>query len=111
MIGTQIYLSIYFLYEIKVIKSFAGCFIKRQKIPLPGCDRNVGPYYKLTDLVVGETVTFYQKELKITGVDDYTRDFLYKMGVSVLENEPIPDDPYSAYRKEVNIQRVLFIYI
>lgn len=86
-----------------------GCYIKKQKIPLPGCDQNVGPYYKLIDLVVGGSVTFYGKELKITGVDSYTRDFLTKMGVNVLENQPVPDDPYFIHRKKVK-SYLLFLF-
>lgn len=78
-----------------------GCFIKKQKIPLPGCGQDMGPYYKLIDLVVGGNVIFYGKELKITGVDNYTRDFLTKMGINVQENEPVPDDPYFIHRKKV----------
>lgn len=61
----------------------------------------MGPYYKLLDLVVGETVKFYGKELRITGVDTFTRDFLNKMGLTVANNENIPDDPYFTYRKQV----------
>jgi len=89
------------LYFIILIKSVIGCFIKKQKIPLPGCDQETGPYYKLPDLVVGTTVIFYGKELRITGVDPYTRDFLFTMGVPAKENEPIPEDPYFEYRKKV----------
>lgn len=80
---------------------FIGCLLKRQKIPLPGCRQDAGPYFKLTDLVVGGTVDFYGKVLTITGVDGYTKDFLYKMGVDVMENQSIPEDPYFAYRKQV----------
>jgi hypothetical protein len=78
-----------------------GCLIKKQRIPLPGCDRDTGPYYRLLDLVVGGSVVFYGKELRITGVDAFTRDFLVKMGVDVQDNEPIPDDPYFNFRKKV----------
>lgn len=69
----------------------------------------MGPYYKLSDLVVGKNVFFHGKELKITGVDNYTRDFLNKMGVNVLDNEPIPDDPYFIHRKKVNF--IYFSYL
>lgn len=47
-------------------------------------------------------MVFYEKELIITGVNSYTRDFLNKMGINVPENELIPDDPYLTYRKEVS---------
>jgi len=93
-------LKITFVFII-LIKSAIGCFIKKQKIPLPGCDQETGPYYRLPDLVVGTTVTFYGKELKITGVDAFTRDFLNTMGVPARANEPFPEDPYFEYRKKV----------
>jgi len=86
---------------IRRARSVAGCLIKRQRIPLPGCDRDAGPYYKLSDLNVGNAVTFYGKRLIITGVDRYTRDFLDKTGVSVSDDRPIPDDPYYAHGTEV----------
>lgn len=85
-----------------------GCLIKRQRIPLPGCDRNTGPFYRLLDLVVGGSVIFYGKEIRITGVDAFTRDFLVKMGIDVQDNEPIPDDPYFTYRKNVTISLFFF---
>lgn len=89
------------MYFIILIKSAIGCFIKKQKIPLPGCDQETGPYYRLPDLVVGTTVIFYGKELRITGVDAFTRDFLHTMGVPAKDNEQIPEDPYFEYRKKV----------
>lgn len=93
---------------IILIQSVIGCFIKKQKIPLPGCDRETGPYYRLSDLVVGTTVIFYGKELRITGVDQYTRDFLHTMGVPANDNEPIPEDPYFEYRKKVKYYIILW---
>ncbi|CAI6358946.1 unnamed protein product [Macrosiphum euphorbiae] len=84
-----------------------GCFIKKQKIPLPGCDQETGPYYRLPDLVVGTTVIFYGKELRITGVDAYTRDFLHTMGVPAKDNEPMPEDPYYEYRKKTALDITL----
>lgn len=78
-----------------------GVFMKRQKMPLPGCDPETGPYYKLTDLTVGEKVIFYGKELMIVGADNYTRDFMNKMGVNLLDNQPVPEDPYYEFRKRV----------
>lgn len=89
-------INLYFFFII-----ILGCYIKKRKIPLPGFSQDTGPYYKLIDLVVGGNVIFYGKELKITGVDNYTRDFLNKMGIDVLENEPVPDDPYFIHRKKV----------
>lgn len=85
--------------------TYTGRFIKRQRIPLPGCDQDTGPYYKITDIVVGETVTFYGKEMKIIGVDNFTRDFLHRMGMDVPNNESVPDDPYFVYRTEVSCAR------
>lgn len=85
--------------------TYTGRFIKRQRIPLPGCDQDTGPYYKITDIVVGDTVTFYGKEMKIIGVDNFTRDFLHKMGIDVADNESVPDDPYFVYRTEVSRAR------
>ncbi|XP_001949545.2 EF-hand domain-containing family member C2-like [Acyrthosiphon pisum] len=84
-----------------------GCFIKKQKIPLPGCDQETGPYYRLPDLVVGTTVIFHGKELRITGVDAYTRDFLHTMGVPANDNEPMPEDPYYEYRKKTALDVTL----
>lgn len=68
---------------------------------MPGGNQETGPYYKQLDIVVGKTVNFFGKELKIIGADEFTRDFLQKMGMSVADNEPIPVDPYFTYRKEV----------
>ncbi|VVC29889.1 Uncharacterised domain DM10,Domain of unknown function DUF1126,EF-hand domain pair [Cinara cedri] len=80
-----------------------GCFIKRQLIPLPGGNQKTGPYYKVTDLIIGETVNFYGKQLHITGANDYTRDFLLKMGMVIKDNETVPIDPYFTYRKRTEL--------
>lgn len=78
---------------------------------MPGCNQETGPYYKQLDLIVGETVNFFGKELKIIGVDEYTRDFLHKMGITVADNESMPDDPYFKYRKQVNFYYFFFVNV
>lgn len=80
---------------------FTGCFIKRQKIPLPDGNQDTGPYYKIRDLVIGESVIFFGKKIMITGANEYTRDFLQKMGLVIKDNEEIPPNPYFEYRKKV----------
>lgn len=88
---------------------FTGCFIKRQKIPLPGGDQDTGPYYKIRDLIIGESVIFYGKKIMITGANEYTRDFLQKMGLVINDNGEIPPNPYFEYRKKVKFYFFIII--
>ena len=42
------------------------------------------------------------RKFKLCDGDDFTKNFLKKLGVKVGEACPVPNDPYSTLREEVN---------
>ena len=40
----------------------------------------------------------YGRTFRITDCDEFTRNFLSKLGFEVPPPEPAPEDPYTAYR-------------
>ena len=48
-------------------------------------------------------MTLYSRVFKITGCDEFTRNFLGKLGVRVKQiAEPVPEDPFMQHRKAVS---------
>ena len=51
---------------------------------------------------MGAELNLYSKVFKITNCDDFTRNFMRKLGVRMPDPSSIPSDPYSSYRKAVS---------
>ena len=79
----------------------AGTLIRRHRIPKPAPYDDL--FYTVEDFNVGKEVTLYSRVFKITDSDEFTRNFLGKLGVKVNQpNTTIPDDPYMQHRKAVS---------
>ncbi|VDQ01662.1 unnamed protein product [Trichobilharzia regenti] len=77
-----------------------GTIVKRHRINKPPPNEHL--YYTVHDFNVGTEFIAYGKTFRIVACDQFTSNFLRKLGVRLGEPEPIPDDPYSAHRKAVS---------
>lgn len=67
-----------------------GTFVKRHRIPKPG-----GGYYTYQDLRCGQTVSIYCRAFRITGCNQFTRDFFrHALGEDPGPEEEIPYDSF-----------------
>ena len=78
-----------------------GTIIRRHRIPKP--PPNDDDFYTVEDLNVGVELNLYSKVFKVTGCDEFTNNFLKKLGVRIGQGESTPGDPYSGYRKAVSL--------
>ncbi|KAJ3214155.1 EF-hand domain-containing member C2 [Dinochytrium kinnereticum] len=76
-----------------------GTLIRRHRIPKS--ENGSGQHYIVKDLNVDKEVTFYSRTFKIVGCDDFTREFLAHLRISVPKNDTFPQDPYEAHRNEM----------
>ena len=73
--------------------------IRRHRIPRPApCDDT---FYTVEDFNIGNEIVMYSKTFKITDCDQFTKNFLHKLGVRVNVPNNRPDDPYMDHRKAV----------
>lgn len=75
-----------------------GTLIRRHRIPLP--PPNDEQFYTVENFNVGQEIMLYSRTFKITGCDDFTHNFLRKLGVRVNNPDQIPSDPYTDHRKK-----------
>lgn len=77
-----------------------GTLIRRHRIPKPA--PNDDEYYTAEDFNIGCEINLYSKVFKLTNADDFTKNFLRKMGVRVNDIENKPENPYTKYRKAMD---------
>jgi len=77
-----------------------GTLIRRHRIPKP--PPHDDEFYSVEDFNMDKEINLYSKVFKITNSDDFTRNFLRKLGVRVSDPNNIPKDPYSNYRKAMD---------
>jgi len=75
-----------------------GIFMKRHKIQ--ACIDGVTRTVLLSDIEVGDTLSFYGRTLKIVDCDAWTRSDLLANGYAVKDGLPYPKDKYSDSRAE-----------
>ena len=80
---------------------FLGTLIRRHRIPKP--PPNDDDFYTVEDFNIGAELNMYSKVFKITECDEFTSNFLRKLGVRMPQSSSIPSDPYSSYRKAVSL--------
>ncbi|XP_025079463.1 EF-hand domain-containing family member C2-like isoform X2 [Pomacea canaliculata] len=74
-----------------------GTIIHRHRIPKPPPDDD--KFYTVEDFNVGIELNLYSKVFRIVDCDDFTLNFLRKLGVKVGAPERIPEDPFFTNRK------------
>ncbi|CAH8430283.1 unnamed protein product [Schistosoma intercalatum] len=74
-----------------------GTIIKRHRISKPVPNEHL--YYTVHDFNVGKEFVAYGKTFRIVSCDQFTSNFLRKLGIKLGKPESIPDDPYSIHRK------------
>ncbi|KAK3586545.1 hypothetical protein CHS0354_022677 [Potamilus streckersoni] len=77
-----------------------GTLIRRHRIPKP--PPNDDEFYTVEDFNLDVEINLYSKVFKITGCDEFTRNFLKKLGVRIPEVNNAPEDPYTRYRKAID---------
>lgn len=88
---------------------YQGTIIKRHRISKPVPNEHL--YYTVHDFNVGTEFVAYGKTFRIVSCDQFTSNFLRKLGIKLGKPESIPDDPYSIHRKAVSRLGVYFVLI
>lgn len=74
-----------------------GTLVRRSRINRPPPYDHT--FYTVEDFNVGLEVEIYGKVFKLCDCDQFTRNFLRKLGVKIGDPCEIPDDPYSKHRQ------------
>lgn len=77
-----------------------GTLIRRHRIPKP--PPNDDEFYTVEDFNVGREIAMYSRVFKLTGCDEFTHNFLRKLGVKVQHPAQTPGDPYMSHRKAMD---------
>uniref|UniRef100_A0A2C9JF73 EF-hand domain-containing family member C2 n=1 Tax=Biomphalaria glabrata TaxID=6526 RepID=A0A2C9JF73_BIOGL len=77
-----------------------GTLIRRHRIPRP--PPNDDEFYTAEDFNIGSEICLYSKVFKIVDCDEFTQNFLRKMGTNVQRPARPPEDPYMNYRKALD---------
>ncbi|XP_034279763.1 EF-hand domain-containing family member C2 [Pantherophis guttatus] len=85
--------------QVKNSGILQGTLLRRHRIPLP--PPNEDQFYTVDYFNLDTDVIFYDQRYKIIDCDQFTKNFLRKMGVKV--NPPLerPDDPYTKGRQKL----------
>ncbi|XP_049622856.1 EF-hand domain-containing family member C2 [Suncus etruscus] len=76
-----------------------GIFIRRHRIALPA--PNDDQCYTVHDFNIGIDITFYGRTFKIYDCDEFTKNFLKKIGIKLNPPKKRPYDPYTKMRREI----------
>ena len=76
-----------------------GTIVRRHRVQRPGAAD--GQFYTVEDLNIGHTLTIYSRQFQLVDCDQFTANFLTKLGVLLNPPQPIPGDPYTDQRKMV----------
>jgi len=78
-----------------------GTIVRRHRVQRPGATD--GHFYTVEDLNIGNELTIYSRQFKLVDCDQFTNNFLTKLGVRVNAPQQIPGNPYSEQRKMVRV--------
>lgn len=81
-----------------------GTLIRRHRIPKPAPYDD--QYYTIDDFNLQFEINLYSRVFKIVDCDDFTKNFLTKLGVRLNAPAEIPGDPYLDTRKAVSFSIV-----
>ncbi|XP_029458980.1 EF-hand domain-containing family member C2 [Rhinatrema bivittatum] len=76
-----------------------GTIIRRHRIPLP--PPNDEEFYTMEHFNINKEIVFYAKPYMIIDCDQFTRNFLRKLGVRINLAGSIPVDPYTTSRNKM----------
>ncbi|XP_072282959.1 EF-hand domain-containing family member C2 [Pyxicephalus adspersus] len=76
-----------------------GTIIRRHRIPLP--PPNDDQFYTVDYFNINKEIVFYSRTFKIVNCDEFTKNFLRKLGVRINPPDSVPSDPYSTMRKQM----------
>ena len=88
---------------------YVGTILNRHRVPKPA--PNEDQFYRADDLNIGVELNLHSRVVKLVNCDDFTRNFLQKLGVRLNPPIQIPADPYSCERKAVclSISSIVFM--
>jgi len=73
--------------------------VRRHRVQRPGAAD--GQFYTVDDLNIGNTLTIYSRQFHLVNCDQFTANFLTKLGVLLNPPQHIPADPYTQQRQMV----------
>ncbi|XP_052530162.1 EF-hand domain-containing family member C2 [Tympanuchus pallidicinctus] len=76
-----------------------GTIVRRHRIPLPS--PNEDQFYTIDHFNINTEVIFYARRYKIIDCDQFTKNFLRKMGFKLNPPGNCPDDPYTKERQKI----------
>ncbi|NXL06265.1 EFHC2 protein, partial [Mesembrinibis cayennensis] len=76
-----------------------GTIVRRQRIPLPPPHED--QFYTIDHFNINMEVILYARRYKIIDCDQFTKNFLRKMGVRLNPPASRPDDPYTKERQKM----------
>ncbi|CAK6967716.1 EF-hand domain-containing family member C2 [Scomber scombrus] len=77
-----------------------GTIIRRQRIPLP--PPNDDQFYNIFHFNLNQQMVLYSHIFTVTTCDQFTMNFLTKLGVRLNDPTTVPDDPYSNLREKID---------
>uniref|UniRef100_G1NP37 EF-hand domain containing 2 n=1 Tax=Meleagris gallopavo TaxID=9103 RepID=G1NP37_MELGA len=86
----------YFSLKVLLLK---GTIVRRHRIPLPS--PNEDQFYTIDHFNINTEVIFYSRRYKIIDCDQFTKNFLRKMGFKLNPPGNCPDDPYTKERQKI----------
>jgi DUF1126 PH-like domain len=86
-----------------------GTIIRRHRIPRP--PPNDSTFYTVEDLNVGNELLIYARRFKLIDCDEFTRNFLTKLGVQLKPPQPLPEDPYNRHRRVVSVTDTHLLFV
>jgi len=91
-----------------VVCGLVGTIVRRHRVQRPGAVD--GQFYTVEDLNLGNELTIYARNFKLVDCDQFTGNFLTKLGVRLNPPQQIPGDPYSEQRKMVTVYTEVLIF-
>ncbi|XP_018102145.1 EF-hand domain-containing family member C2 isoform X2 [Xenopus laevis] len=85
-----------------------GTIIRRHRIPLPA--PNDDQFFTVDHFNLSKDIVFYSKIYRIVNCDEFTRNFLRKLGVRINPSDTVPPDAYLSTRKKMEEMQPLRPY-
>lgn len=80
-----------------------GTLIRRHRVPKPA--PNDDKFYTVEELNVGQEITLYGRTFLLTSCDDFTADFITKLGIRVGASLDVPIDAHTTKLQDIQSQK------